>query len=76
MAGFQSCAFCNKGKQVGHNVSHAQNRTKRIFLPNLQNKRVWMGDSFRSLRLCVKCLRMAKEMKLTPETRREVKELI
>src|SRR4029078_10032513 len=26
-----------KGRQVGHNVSHANNKTKRTFLPNLQN---------------------------------------
>jgi len=30
------CAISGKGVQVGHNVSHANNKTKRRFLPNLQ----------------------------------------
>ncbi|OPZ76053.1 MAG: 50S ribosomal protein L28 [Alphaproteobacteria bacterium ADurb.Bin438] len=30
------CIITNKGVQVGHNVSHANNKTKRRFLPNLQ----------------------------------------
>ncbi|UVI39888.1 50S ribosomal protein L28 [Qipengyuania spongiae] len=31
------CELTGKGRQVGHNVSHANNRTKKVFLPNLQN---------------------------------------
>ncbi len=31
------CELTGKGRQVGNNVSHANNRTKRTFLPNLQN---------------------------------------
>lgn len=31
------CELTGKGRQVGHNVSHANNKTKRVFLPNLQN---------------------------------------
>jgi large subunit ribosomal protein L28 len=31
------CELTGKGRQVGHNVSHANNKTKRTFLPNLQN---------------------------------------
>ena len=31
------CEITGKGRQVGHNVSHANNKTKRTFLPNLQN---------------------------------------
>ena len=30
------CSITGKGVQVGHNVSHANNKTKRRFLPNLQ----------------------------------------
>ena len=33
----QKCDVCNKGPQFGHNVSHANNKTKSLFLPNLQN---------------------------------------
>jgi len=31
------CELTGKGRMVGHNVSHANNKTKRVFLPNLQN---------------------------------------
>ena len=31
------CELTGKGRQIGHNVSHANNKTKRRYLPNLQN---------------------------------------
>ena len=31
------CELTGKSRQVGHNVSHANNKTKKTFLPNLQN---------------------------------------
>src|SRR3546814_2833258 len=31
------CELTGKTRQVGHNVSHANNKTKRVFLPNLQD---------------------------------------
>ncbi len=37
----QRCAVTGKGVQVGHNVSHANNKTKRRFLPNLQTTRLF-----------------------------------
>ncbi len=41
------CELTGKGRQVGHNVSHANNKTKRTFLPNLQNVTL-MSDSLGS----------------------------
>ncbi len=44
------CELTGKGRQVGHNVSHANNRTKRTFLPNLHNVTLIsdaMGQSYR-----------------------------
>ena len=35
------CELTGKGPMVGNNVSHANNKTKRRFLPNLQKKRIW-----------------------------------
>ena len=32
------------GPMTGHNVSHANNRTPRRFLPNLQSKRIWVQE--------------------------------
>ena len=72
MAGYQQCQRCGKGVLVGHNVSHAKNRTRKLQRPNLHPKRVWdevMGG-YRRMRLCTKCIRLYKKEGLTPEVRR------
>jgi large subunit ribosomal protein L28 len=47
------CQVTGKKPMVGNNVSHANNKTKRRFLPNLQNRRFWVVSVNRwvSLRL-------------------------
>jgi large subunit ribosomal protein L28 len=40
-----------KGPMVGNNVSHANNKTKRRFLPNLHNRRFWVESENRWVRL-------------------------
>jgi large subunit ribosomal protein L28 len=54
------CAVTGKTPMVGNNVSHANNRTKRRFLPNLQRRRFWVESESRwvSLRLTNAGLRM------------------
>src|SRR3546814_1874714 len=47
------CELAGKGRQVGHNVSHANNKTKRTFLPNLQNVTLMSDSLGRSVRLRV-----------------------
>lgn len=47
------CELTGKGRQVGHNVSHANNKTKRTFLPNLQNVTLMSDSLERSVRLRV-----------------------
>ena len=47
------CELTGKGRQVGHNVSHANNKTKRTFLPNLQNVTLMSDSLERSIRLRV-----------------------
>ncbi len=53
---------CGKGVQYGHNVSHAKNRTRKLFQPNLHVARVKIGSNMKKVRLCTKCLRMIKEL--------------
>ena len=38
------CQLTGKKPMYGNNVSHAHNRTKRRFLPNLQKKRIWVQE--------------------------------
>jgi len=47
------CELTGKGRQVGHNVSHANNKTKRVFLPNLQQVTLISDALERSVRLRV-----------------------
>jgi large subunit ribosomal protein L28 len=47
------CELTGKGRQIGHNVSHANNKTKRTFLPNLQNVTLMSDALGRSVRLKV-----------------------
>lgn len=47
------CELTGKGRQIGHNVSHANNKTKRNFLPNLQNVTLISDTLGRSVRLKV-----------------------
>ncbi len=47
------CELTGKGRQVGHNVSHANNKTKRVFLPNLQNVSLISDALGRTVRLKV-----------------------
>ena len=47
------CQVTGKGPMAGNNVSHANNRTKRRFLPNLQYRRFWIESENRWVRLRV-----------------------
>ena len=47
------CELTGKGRQIGHNVSHANNKTKRTYLPNLQNVTLLSEALGRSVRLRV-----------------------
>jgi large subunit ribosomal protein L28 len=47
------CQVTGKRPMVGNNVSHANNKTKRRFLPNLQYRRFWVESENRWVRLRV-----------------------
>ncbi|QJC55374.1 50S ribosomal protein L28 [Polaromonas vacuolata] len=47
------CQVTGKGPMVGNNVSHANNKTKRRFMPNLQYRRFWVETENRWVRLRV-----------------------
>jgi large subunit ribosomal protein L28 len=57
------CEICDKGPLVGNNVSHANNKTKRRSMPNLQRvKAMWKGGVKR-IRVCTRCLKAGKVTK-------------
>jgi large subunit ribosomal protein L28 len=61
------CYVCGKGPRTGNNVSHANNKTRRRWLPNLQKVNTVMpeGDR-RRVRVCTECIRSEKISKAPP----------
>jgi large subunit ribosomal protein L28 len=51
------CAVCAKGPVTGNNVSHANNRSKRRWYPNLQTVRVLVEGAPKRIRVCTQCLK-------------------
>ena len=49
----RECEVTGKKPMLGNNVSHANNKTKRRFLPNLQNRRFWVESENRWVRMRV-----------------------
>ncbi|MCU0428163.1 MAG: 50S ribosomal protein L28 [Candidatus Kapabacteria bacterium] len=53
------CQITGKTVQYGNNVSHANNKTRRRFLPNLQKKRIWVPEEgkFVTLKISTRAMR-------------------
>ncbi|HEY9186501.1 MAG TPA: 50S ribosomal protein L28 [Bacteroidota bacterium] len=60
----QRCDICGKGPLVGNNVSHAHNRTKTRWLPNLQKIRAEIDGKPTKVKVCTKCLKANKVKKI------------
>ena len=58
-----SCSVCGKKRAVGNNVSHANNKTKRVLLPNIQRIRIVDGSGTRRAYVCTRCIRSEKVVK-------------
>jgi large subunit ribosomal protein L28 len=53
----KQCDLCGKAHNVGHNVSHANNKTKRVWNPNLQRVRHLERGAARTIYACTRCIR-------------------
>ncbi len=51
------CDVCGKGPVYGNNVSHAHNKTRRRWEPNLQRVRVDVDGAVKRLKVCTTCLK-------------------
>jgi large subunit ribosomal protein L28 len=59
------CYVCNKGVTFGNNVSHANNRTRRRWLPNLRRVHIETETGVRKhVRVCTRCLSANKVKKV------------
>lgn len=62
------CDICGKGPKTGHNVSHANNKTNRRWLPNLQPVRALVDGSPRRIRACTQCIKSGRVVKAPRRT--------
>ena len=57
----KKCEVCGKGPMTGNNVSHAHNKTRRRWLPNLQNIHVKKPNgNLKKMKVCTSCIRSGK----------------
>jgi large subunit ribosomal protein L28 len=54
------CAVCGKGSQIGHNVSHANNKSFKLWSPNLQRIKTVYQGTVRRIQVCTRCLRSGR----------------
>jgi large subunit ribosomal protein L28 len=54
------CYACGKGVAFGNNVSHANNKTRRTWKPNLQVARIVIDGKTTRVKVCTKCLSAGK----------------
>ncbi len=60
----RKCDICGKGTVSGNKVSHAKNRTRRVWKPNLLKVQTMVGKTKTTLKVCTRCLRSGKVVKV------------
>lgn len=56
----RTCEICGKRPMVGHNVSHANNKTKTRWLPNLQRVRAIQNGRVKKIKVCTTCIKSGR----------------
>jgi large subunit ribosomal protein L28 len=59
------CEICGKRPQKGYNVSHAHNKTRRRWYPNLQKVRALRDGRPARLRVCTACIKSGRVVKVS-----------
>ena len=60
------CEVCAKGSMSGHNVSHSNRKTNRIWARNVQRVRVMVDGQAKRLNVCTRCLRSGNVQRALP----------
>jgi large subunit ribosomal protein L28 len=58
------CEVCGKGTIFGNTVSHAKNRTRRTWRPNLLSIKTMVAGTVMSVKVCTRCLKANKIVKV------------
>ena len=53
----RECEICGKKPMSGNNVSHAHNKTRTVWKPNLQKIRIAQQGSIKTVKACTRCIR-------------------
>jgi len=51
------CSVCGKRRQVGYSISHAHNKTKKVWMPNLQKIKTVSNGTTQRVYVCTRCIR-------------------
>lgn len=57
------CEICGKGPSFGNNVSHANNKSSRVWRPNLQKIKAVRNGTVRNIKVCTRCIRSGHVVK-------------
>lgn len=57
------CEICGKGPLFGNNVSHANNKTRKTWKPNVQCVKTVSGGTVRHVRACTRCIKSGRVAK-------------
>ncbi|HZA53076.1 MAG TPA: 50S ribosomal protein L28 [Candidatus Udaeobacter sp.] len=58
------CSICGKGRSIGYNVSHANNKTKRSWRPNLKTVRADVNGQVKRVLVCTDCIHSGRVHKV------------
>jgi large subunit ribosomal protein L28 len=58
-----ACNVCGKKRVVGNNVSHANNKSSRVVMPNIQRIKILTDSGAKRTHICTRCLRSNKVVK-------------
>ncbi len=59
----RKCDVCGKGVLAGHNVSHANNKTRKRSFPNLQTVKAVVAGTVKRINACTRCIRSGAVVK-------------
>jgi large subunit ribosomal protein L28 len=59
----RTCDICGKKPVTGYNISHAHNKTKTRWYPNLQQVRSVQGGQVKRIRVCTNCIKSGRVSK-------------
>jgi large subunit ribosomal protein L28 len=57
------CAICGKGPNFGNSVSHANNKNRKVWKPNVQRIKTVDKGAVRRVRVCTQCIKSGRVSK-------------